>query len=136
MVQYCQRTKVHPAMTLCACFLMIFFSVAAVAQSSCLSTLTPTNSAQLAVASGFQMNLVATGLKSPRGIQFDTHGNLLVVERGTGISWLSLADNGGVCISVRDRGTVISDRSVGLSPSNSIQKGEGQLFSRDIRVKA
>lgn len=62
------------------------------------------------------MNLVATGLTSPRGIQFDSNGNLLVVEKGRGISWLSLADNGGACVSVRDSGTVISDNSVGLSP--------------------
>ena len=116
MVRPCQRTNLLRAMPLWASFLLTsLFSVAAVAQSSCSSILTPTNSAQLAVASGYRMNLIAAGLQNPRGIQFDTNGNLLVVEQGRGISWLSLADNGGPCISVRDRGTVISDRSVGLT---------------------
>ena len=61
------------------------------------------------------MNLVATGLTSPRGILFDNNGNLLVLERGRGISWLSFGDDGGACVSVKDMGTVISENDVGLS---------------------
>ena len=116
MARSCQKTNLRLTMPLYASLLLTsLFSVVAVAQSSCSSTLTPTNSAQLTVASGYRTNVVAAGLTRPRGMQFDTNGNLLVVEQGRGISWLSLADNGGPCISVRDRGTVISDRSVGLT---------------------
>lgn len=57
------------------------------------------------------MQLVATGLSKPRGIEFDTAGNLLVVEQGTGdLTALTLQDNGG-CVSVSDTNTVVTSQS-------------------------
>lgn len=84
----------------------------AAAQSSCSTTLTPTNSAKPSVASGYDMQLVATGLSKPRGIEFDTAGNLLVVEQGSGdLTALTLQNNGG-CVVVSGSNTVISGQSV------------------------
>ncbi|CAO1605060.1 hypothetical protein XANCAGTX0491_008594 [Xanthoria calcicola] len=58
------------------------------------------------------MALVATGLTKPRSIAFDTAGNLIVVESGAGISKLALQDDGGNCLSVRERAVVVQNREL------------------------
>ena len=58
------------------------------------------------------MALVATGLTSPRSIEFDTNGNLLVVEAGLGLTNLVLQDNGGVCLTVKSSKMVIQNTGV------------------------
>lgn len=93
--------------------IFVALPLSAVAQSPTCSTLSPSNSVTPTVASGYQMALVATGLSRPRSIQFDTSGNLLVVEQGKGISWINFGDQGGACLTVGDRGSVIDDDSVG-----------------------
>ena len=85
--------------------------------SSCSNSLTPTNGIKPSVASGYQMALVATGLTKPRSIAFDTAGNLMVVESGAGISKLALQDDGGNCLSVRERTAVVQNREVTESPA-------------------
>lgn len=85
-------------------------------QSSCPTTLTPTKSVKPTVASGYRMALVATGLTKPRSIQFDTAGNLLVVQSGSGIVNLALQDNGGTCLTVKNEKTVISASAVRVTP--------------------
>jgi hypothetical protein len=58
------------------------------------------------------MQLVATGLSRPRGIEFDTAGNLLVVESGSGdLTALTFESNGG-CVTVSDTNTVIAGQGV------------------------
>lgn len=92
--------------------LFVFLSTAVLAQTSCSVTLTasyPTPS----VAAGFSARLIANGLTAPRGIIFDSQGHLLVVEQNSGIVALSLADDGGDCLSVSSKVTVINDTSVG-----------------------
>jgi glucose/arabinose dehydrogenase len=82
------------------------------ASGSCSSTLTAAYAAP-SVASGYAARLVATGLTSPRGIKFDIAGNLLVVEEGVGITALRFEDgDGGSCVSLASRDTVISDESL------------------------
>ena len=83
--------------------------------SGCSTTLTPTNSIKPSVASGYQMALVATGLTKPRSIQFDSAGNLLVVEAGSGIVNLAFQDNGGTCLSVQSSKTVVNNTGVRAS---------------------
>jgi glucose/arabinose dehydrogenase len=93
--------------------LLFLFLWTAVAQTSCSVTLTasyPTPS----VAAGFSARLIANGLTAPRGIIFDSQGHLLVVEQGSGIVALSLTDDGGDCLSVASKGTVVNDTSVCL----------------------
>lgn len=86
-----------------------------VAQSACSTTLAPASSVQPSVASGYRAQVVATGLSKPRSIEFDRSGNLLVVEAGSGsISALTLADDGGPCVSVRSSRTVINNKNVSM----------------------
>jgi glucose/arabinose dehydrogenase len=94
------------------------------AEPSCSSTLVPANSVQPSVASGYRMQLVATGLSKPRGIEFDAAGNLLVVESGSGdLIALTFESNGG-CVSVSDTNTVITGQGVSRrSAPFAAQKG-------------
>ena len=89
--------------------LLGFFFLSALAQSSssCSSTLTPTHSIKPSIASGYRAALVATGLTDPRSIEFDSAGNLLVVQAGAGIESLQLQDDGGACVSVKSQRTLV-----------------------------
>lgn len=88
--------------------------IAALAQSpsSCTNSLTPTKAIKPSVASGYQAKLVATGLTKPRSIEFDTSGNLLVVQAGAGIESLQLQNDGGTCVSVKSQKTLIDASEV------------------------
>lgn len=83
------------------------------AQSSC-TALQPSGSVRPSVASGYQLQVVATGLSTPRGIQFDSAGNLLVINSGQGsgsLIALQLAENNG-CVVAGQPVTVVSNQSV------------------------
>src|SRR5438874_13810003 len=90
----------------------VSFVLPAFAQSqTCSTTLTPTNSVRPSVASGFHVQLIATGLASPRSIEFDKAGNLLVVEQKNAngsVSVLTLQDDGGTCLSVKSHTTLVT----------------------------
>ena len=60
------------------------------------------------------MALVATGLTKPRSLQFDSSGNLLVVQQGAGIVNLVLQDDGGTCLSVKSSKNVVENSDVCL----------------------
>lgn len=94
--------------------LLAFFLVPVLGQSSssCSTTLTPTNSIKPSIASGYQAALVVTGLTDPRSIEFDSAGNLLVIQAGAGIESLQLQDNGGTCVSVKSKKTVVQASAV------------------------
>ena len=72
----------------------------------------PSGSIQPSLASGYQMQVVATGLSKPRGILLDNAGNLLVVEQGSGlVSAHTLAEQNG-CISVTSSRNLTDDLEV------------------------
>ena len=86
------------------------------AQSSCSTTLKPSNAVQPTAASGFRAQLVVNGLSKPRSLQFDSAGNLLVVEQGLGngsITAIQINDNGATCLEVARKSTVIANHGVG-----------------------
>ncbi len=58
-------------------FIVGFLSIAQALAQSCATTLSASVAAP-SVASGYEVALVATGLKSPRDIVFDTAGRMLV----------------------------------------------------------
>ena len=91
---------------------VFFVPVLAQSSSSCSVTLIPTNSIQPSIASGYRAALVATGLTKPRSIEFDSAGNLLVIQAGAGIESLQLQDSGGTCVRVRSKKTVVQASSV------------------------
>ena len=108
----------------------------ATAQSlaSCSPSATPTDDIRPSVASGYQAALVATGLNRPRSLQFDSAGNLLVVQSGRGIESLQLQDNGGACVSVRGRRTVIQAQSVSNTKCTDGALGCADLQHSSIMV--
>ncbi|KAF0330174.1 L-sorbosone dehydrogenase [Colletotrichum sp. SAR11_59] len=55
--------------------------------------LTPVS--QPSLAEGYSARLVLNGLDSPRSLQFDTEGNLLILGQGAGVQYVKLTDNGG-----------------------------------------
>ncbi|RAR11318.1 soluble quino protein glucose dehydrogenase [Stemphylium lycopersici] len=77
----------------------------------CESPIAPQNAAP-SVAPGFHAEVVANGLRDPRGIIFDREGGLLVVEQGYGVSRLSLTGD-GACVQVEgDVQSVVEDDSL------------------------
>ena len=99
-----------------------FMALASAQVSSCSTTLTPTNSVKPTVASGYRMALIATGLTDPRSIQFDSAGNLLVAEAGSGITNIAFQDDGGTCLSVKTKKSVINASAVRIHV-RSLRKG-------------
>ena len=55
---------------------------------------------------------VVTGLSYPRGIVFDKNGHLLVVQSGEGVQALTMGDDGGSCVWMKSKKTVLDDSSV------------------------
>jgi glucose/arabinose dehydrogenase len=81
----------------------------ALAQSC--STISPAHAPTM--ASGYSSSVVMNGLKSPRGIVWDSAGNLLIVEAGgAGVRWVKLTDNGGTSVCVSSSKQLISDSAV------------------------
>ncbi|KAI7662954.1 soluble quino protein glucose dehydrogenase [Hortaea werneckii] len=64
------------------------------------------------VADGYVARLVADSLTSPRGIKFDSAGNLLVVEQESGITALTFNVTDGDCITETSMTSVINDTSL------------------------
>ncbi|KAL2136449.1 hypothetical protein VTI74DRAFT_3682 [Chaetomium olivicolor] len=80
-------------------------------EKTCATILAPSYTPPV-VADGWSAQLVATGLKSPRGIKFDSKGGLLVVEAGSGLRHLTLQDSGGTCVSVKNSTSVFTDEKI------------------------
>lgn len=85
---------------------------AASSSSACSATALTAIYPAPSVASGYSARLIATGLKSPRGIKFDTQGRLLVVEQELGIQAITFNDGGGDCLSVTSKDAVVNDEDV------------------------
>jgi hypothetical protein len=99
-------------------FLLIQVSFAQTSCSVTLSANYPTPS----VATGYEARLIANGLTAPRGIIFDNQGHLLVVEQGSGIVGLTLADDGGPCLSMISKETIINDTTVSRVLKSSLHQ--------------
>lgn len=76
------------------------------------------------MADGYVSRLVANNLTTPRGIKFDSHGALLVVEEGVGVSALTFNNASDGCISLQNRKLVVDEPSLNhgleLSPAGDI----------------
>ena len=78
----------------------------------CTGQASPVNSINPSVAPGWEWAVVATGLKSPRSIEFDLEGRLVVVESGLGIAVLELNDNGGTCVTAKSKDIIVNSTLV------------------------
>ena len=81
---------------------------------NCTGQATPINSIKPVIAPGWEWAVVATGLNTPRAIEFDLQGRLVVVARGTGVAVLELEDNGGTCVTEKSRNFIINSTRVSL----------------------
>jgi glucose/arabinose dehydrogenase len=89
-------------------------ALSATAESACSSSIAPQHAAP-SVAPGFRVQVVANGLRDPRGIMFDREGGLLVVEQGHGVSRLRLGGESG-CVRVEGGvQRVVEDEGVSLA---------------------
>lgn len=93
------------------------------AQTSCLA---PSGSIRPSVASGYALQVVATGLSKPRGLAFDSQGHLLVVEQGTGVISSHSIEEAGGCATVRNSTTVVPD---GLNLNHGIWVNGTTLYA-------
>ena len=85
---------------------LALFAGAAVAQSAsaqpkCSTTLKNAGYATPSVVAPYQFRLVATNLTRPRGIIFDSAGNLLVVQQRTNIVGLKLQGSGDCLVAAK-----------------------------------
>lgn len=98
---------------LSVCSVVLTAKAQSTAATACASPIAPQNGAPL-VAPGFRVEVVANGLRDPRGIIFDREGGLLVVEQEHGVSRLRLTGD-GACIRVDgDVQSVVEDESVSV----------------------
>lgn len=100
---------------------LLFLGTAIAAPAAC-----PTLSSSAAapsVAKGYSATLVANGLSSPRGIAFDTAGNLLIIQSGHGVEALTFANNSG-CISLTSKKAVVNATTVSVT-SHLVQQERG-----------
>lgn len=65
------------------------------------------------LASGWESKLVATKLTKPRGILFDSSGNLLVIQQGAGLIHLAFVDGGSTCLDVEKKTFLVNSTDVG-----------------------
>ncbi|CZS90603.1 hypothetical protein WAI453_004101 [Rhynchosporium graminicola] len=64
------------------------------------------------LASGWEHKLIARNLTKPRGILFDSEGNLLVLQQGAGLIHLSFDDGGSTCLDVAKRTFLINSTAL------------------------
>jgi hypothetical protein len=103
--------------------LIIFFLINtfALAQNGCPAETDGPKYAPPKVAKGFTARVVISGLLRPRGMVFDTEGNLLVVQNRKEITAFSMANDSG-CVKVTGKSMVVNgsikwDEGVGSSQS-------------------
>lgn len=93
------------------------------AQSSCAS---PSGSIKPTIASGYSLQVVASGLAKPRGIAFDDQGHLLVVQQGDGIITSHTVNEQNGCVTLGDSMTVVDQ---GLALNHGIQVNGSTLYA-------
>lgn len=93
------------------------------AQSSCPA---PSGSIRPTVASGYALQVVASGLARPRGLAFDDQGHLLVVQQNSGIITSHVVGEENGCVTLSDPTTVVSE---GLRLNHGIQVNGSTLYA-------
>jgi glucose/arabinose dehydrogenase len=78
----------------------------------------------LSAPGGFSVGLLATGLRNPRFMAFDTAGNLLVADMGAGAIYRFAAANGGISPTSAPPPPLIS----GLDAPSNIALADGHLY--------
>ncbi|KAF2177307.1 soluble quino protein glucose dehydrogenase [Zopfia rhizophila CBS 207.26] len=102
-----------------------FAALVSQATAQTCATINPANAPTW--GSGFSGRVVMNGLRTPRGLVFDTLGNLLIVESGgSGVRYVKLQDNGGTNVCVASSKQLIPER--GLNHAIDISADGKTLF--------
>lgn len=105
-------------------FLLLAAAFAPSALSQSCATINPAYAPTF--GSGFSGRVLVNGLKSPRGLIFDTLGNLLVVESGgSGVRYIKLTDNGGTDVCVASSKQLIPERGVCMPSVGTLERRIG-----------
>jgi glucose/arabinose dehydrogenase len=90
-----------------AAMLMLLVNQAAAACAGVTSRFTPK------MGTGYKANVIATGLRTPRGIATDSEGNLLVVEQqGGGVKRLVMEEQADGTVCVKSSAALITGGTV------------------------
>ncbi|TLD30435.1 hypothetical protein PspLS_02659 [Pyricularia sp. CBS 133598] len=100
------------------------------AQTDCKKVIVPNYQAPR-VAPGWQAQVVASGLKKPRSIEFDTEGGLLVVDAGAGVFRLVFEDHGGTCLEEKERVLLINNTA--LNHGLALSADGNSLFASTVQ---
>ncbi|PNP85295.1 hypothetical protein FNYG_01354 [Fusarium nygamai] len=85
--------------------------VIASAQQCNLKTLKSSYQAPV-TADNWNYSIIANELRRPRGILFDSEGALIVIDSGNGIIHFELDDEGGTCLQVKKKTTLLKKNNL------------------------
>ena len=86
-------------------------STTTASSAACPTVLSPSYQKPV-VGAGYTAQIVAQGLRDPRGIIFDSKGALLVVQQGVGIAHMTFDDKGGTCLVVNKQTDLLQNSNV------------------------
>lgn len=86
--------------------------VAVAVAATCASNTLETDYPAPVAANGWTYRLIAKDLSRPRGILFDNEGGLIIVDSGAGLVHLKIKDDGGSCLSVEEKTTLLETDDV------------------------
>jgi hypothetical protein len=92
-------------------FVLWLLVSAAAAQKGCPAKFT-SKTGDPNMSNGFTARVIGNGFNNPRSLLFDSAGHLLVVEKGRGITAVTL--DGGDCVNIVGRTSVVADSTVRL----------------------
>lgn len=101
----------------------------AACQSSSATCATPSGSIRPSVASGYALQVVASGISDPRGLAFDDQGHLLVVSQGAGSITSYTVDESGGCTTLGNNVTTVD---VGLALNHGIWINGSTLYASNV----
>lgn len=96
------------------------------AQSACPS---PSGNIRPSVASGYSLQVVATGLAKPRGLAFDSEGHLLVVEQNSGTISSHVINEANGCVTAGESTVVVQE---GLDLNHGIWINGTTLYASNV----
>jgi glucose/arabinose dehydrogenase len=88
-------------------FFLALVGASPLAKSDCPADTGGPKYAPPVVAKGFTARVLISGLTRPRGMVFDTEGNLLVVQNRKDITAIQLSNDGG-CVKATGKSTVVN----------------------------
>jgi glucose/arabinose dehydrogenase len=106
-------------------FLLSLLGASVLAQTNCPAVTGGPKYAAPIVAKGFTARVVISGLTRPRGMVFDTEGNMLVMQNRKEITAFRMSNDGG-CVKVTGKSTVLD---AAIAPGEAVGLTYSSLWS-------